>query len=320
MKKALKIAGYILLALLLLIVVGALYINISGIPKYPVNLPEFRASMTPDAIDRGEKLASLLCAGCHLDHKSGRLIGKHMVDVPAEFGTIYSKNITADPEFGIGGWTDAEILYLLRTGIKRDGYYAPPYMAKLPKMADQDIDAIISFLRSGRPMVKADKTPDQEPIPSFLSKLLCRVVFKPFPMPTEAIPMPDSLDVLALGQYLAHNLDCYSCHSADFKTNDYLNPEKSAGYFGGGNKPLNEKGREVLTANLTPDPETGIGNWTEEQFIRAVKYGIKGNNEPALQYPMLPHTQLSDHEVGAIYQYLRTIPPIKNKVERSLNL
>lgn len=71
----------------------------------------------------------------------------------------------------------------------------------------------------------------------------------------------------------------------------------------------------VLTANLTPHPETGIGNWTEEQFIRAVKYGLK-DGEPALRYPMLPYSQLTDYEAGAIFEYLKTIPPIDNKIVR----
>jgi hypothetical protein len=136
-------------------------------------------------------------------------------------------------------------------------------------------------------------------------------------MPKEAIPLPIENDPVELGKYLAHNLDCFSCHSADFKTNDFLNPELSDGYFGGGNKPLNLQGRVMLTSNLTPDKETGIGNWNKEDFVNALKYGqIKG--EKALTYPMLPYSQLTDAEAGAIFEYLQTIPPIKNKVERSI--
>ena len=72
----------------------------------------------------------------------------------------------------------------------------------------------------------------------------------------------------------------------------------------------------MLTANLTPDKESGIGNWTKDQFIKAVKSGqVDGQN--ALRYPMNPYTRLTDDEVGAIYDYLRTIPPINNKVVRS---
>jgi hypothetical protein len=76
------------------------------------------------------------------------------------------------------------------------------------------------------------------------------------------------------------------------------------------------EGKVMLTQNLTPDPETGIGNWTEAQFINAVKAGIK-EGDPALRYPMMPYPQLTDREAGAIFAYLKTIPPIKNDVDRS---
>lgn len=238
-----------------------------------------------------------------------------MYDAPPEFGEIYSPNITQDKKHGIGEWTDAELLYLLRTGIKRDGKYAPPYMAKLPTMADEDINALIAFLRSDDPLVAANSTPDQPSQPSFLTKLLCKVAWKPFPMPTSPIELPDTTNTLALGKYLAHNLDCFSCHSADFKTNDFMNPEMSEGYFGGGNKTLNLEGQIILTSNLTPDSETGIGQWDEAAFIKAVKFGLKEGEHP-LQYPMVPYAMLSNTEVSAIYQYLKTIPAIVNKVER----
>ncbi|NND34069.1 MAG: cytochrome c [Saprospiraceae bacterium] len=315
MKKVLKILGYGILVIVLLLSIGFVYINTSGIPTYEVEEIQFTLNSSPEAIERGEKLVSMLCAACHLNNETKKLTGKRMFDAPAEFGVIYSQNITQDKTYGIGDWTDGEIVYLLRTGIKRDGKYSPPYMAKLPNMADDDINAIISFLRSDDPLVAADPTPDMPPEPSFLTKFLCRVAFKPFPMPTGSISLPDTNDALELGEYLAHNLDCFSCHSADFKTVDYLNPTQSVGYFGGGNKPLDEQGRVKPTPNLTPDKETGIGDWTKEDFIKAVKFGYK-EGEKTLGYPMLPYAQLSEREAGAIFDYLKTIPPIKNKVER----
>ncbi|RAJ12235.1 c-type cytochrome [Arenibacter echinorum] len=317
MKKGLKILGVSIGLIVLLIGIAVIFISANDIPSYKVEKIDFKVNSSPEAIARGEKLAVMLCASCHLNHRTNKLTGQKMMDAPPEFGEIYSQNITQDKTYGIGEWTDGELVYLLRTGIKRDGKYSPPYMAKLPGMADEDINAVISFLRSDHPMVKADPTPDVPPKPSLLTKILCRVAFKPLPMPTEAIPLPNADDSVELGKYLAHNLDCFSCHSADFKTNDFLNPELSDGYFGGGNKPLDLQGRVMLTSNLTPDKETGIGNWTREDFIKALKYGqIKGGK--ALTYPMLPYSQLTDDEAGAIFEYLQSIPPIKNKVERSI--
>lgn len=317
MKKFLKVLGILLGLLLLVVVIAYLYINTKGIPSYEPQTMAFKASGTPQAIARGEKLANMLCAGCHLNNETHTLSGKRMQDAPPEFGTIYSANITKHKTHGIGTWTDGELLYLLRTGIKRDGKYAPPYMAKFPHMADEDIDAIISFLRSSQPLVTSTNIDMLDSDPSFLTKLMCNVAWKPLPLPEHTISMPDTNNPKVLGEYLAHNLDCFSCHSASFKTNDYLNPPQSEGYFAGGNLPLDLQGRPKPTSNLTPDKETGIGNWSEERFIRALKYGLV-EGEPALTYPMMPYSQLSDKEAAAIYAYLQSIPPINNKVERKV--
>ncbi len=315
MKTFLKITAIVFGAIVLLIVIGAAYINFSGIPVYDTEKVELQVHATPQAVERGRRLVSMLCANCHMNRETRKLTGKKLLDVPPEFGEIYSPNITQDKEYGIGNWTDGELLYLLRTGIRKDGRYCPPYMAKLPLMADDDLKAIIAFLRSDHPMVTADPTPDTPPQPSFLTKLLCRIAFKPLPMPAAPIAMPDTTNTVAWGEYLAHNLDCYACHSADFKTNNYLDPPKSKGYFAGGNKLYNEEGDIVLSANLTPDKETGIGNWQKEEFIRAVRFGI-GRDNRALAYPMLPYAQMTEAEAGAIYDYLQTIPPVVNKVSR----
>lgn len=317
MKKLINVSGKILAGLLLLVAVGFLYIYLVDIPSYEVKRIGYQVKSSPGAIERGKKLVSMLCANCHHNRETQSLSGKRMLDVPIEFGEIYSQNITQDKTYGIGNWTNGELVYLLRTGIKKDGQYSPPYMVKLPLMADEDINAIIAFLRSDDPLVKADSTPDTPSKPSFLTKLLCRIAFKPFPMPEQIIELPDTNDPIELGEYLAHNLECFSCHSADFKTNNSLNPKLSEGYFAGGNKPLDEQGRVKLTPNLTPEMETGIGNWSKEEFIQAVRYAIK-KGENALTYPMLPYAQLTDKEAGAIFEYIKTVPPINNKVERSI--
>ncbi|NNC96029.1 MAG: cytochrome c [Chitinophagales bacterium] len=317
MKRILKIGGSLILLLVIILAVGFIVINNSDIPTYEVEKIEVKVTPTAESIERGHKLVSMLCASCHKDPATGKLTGTRMPDAPPEFGVVYSPNITQDKKYGIGEWTDGEIYTLLRTGVKKNGQYAPPYMVKLPHMADEDLHAIIGFLRSGHKLVAADPTPDKPSEPSFLTKLLCKIEWKPFPFPEKEIQLPDSSETLELGKYLAHNLDCFVCHSADFKTNNYLEPELSKGYFAGGNKPYNREGRVVLSSNLTPHPESGIGKWTKEQFISAVKFGIMENEAP-LQYPMLPYSALEEYEVNAIYEYLKTIPPIDNPVKRSL--
>ncbi|MFN5325025.1 MAG: c-type cytochrome [Bacteroidota bacterium] len=311
-----KLLRYLVITLVLLVVVvagAAAFIHFRGVPFYETVKVDFKHISTPENIARGQKLTAMLCANCHMNGTTGRMTGKHMTDAPPEFGMAYSANITADRQHGIGNYTDGELVYLLRTGVKKNGQYAPPYMAKLPHMSDEDINAIISFLRSDHPWVQAAATPSKPCEPSFLTKFLCNVAFKPLPMPEKPITIPDSTDKIAFGKYLAINLDCWTCHSGDFTKMDIMNPEKSFHFFGGGNKPLNLQGEVVMTSNLTPHKETGIGLWSEEKFIKALKYGLV-DGQPALRYPMVPYTQLTDYEAEAIYAYLRTVPAIDNKV------
>ncbi len=316
MKKILRALGKLILFLVFLLISFLIYVSIKGIPSYKAQPISFSLESSPEAIARGGKLVGMLCANCHLNIESGKLTGGRMFDAPAEFGEIYAPNITQDKEFGIGDWSDEDLVILLRTGIKKDGSYSPPYMAKLPGLADSDINAIISFLHSENEMVTPDATPDQPSEPSFLTKLLCTIEWKPLPYPEAPVALPDENDSMALGKYLANNFECFSCHSNNFKTNDFLTPENSVGYFGGGNETLNRDGEVILTQNLTPDKETGIGNWTKEEFTKAVRFGLK-EGEPALRYPMSPYSGLTDAEAGAIYDYLQSLDPIHNLTERS---
>jgi mono/diheme cytochrome c family protein len=294
----------------------ALYVSASGIPHYPPGKVELKVEVTPERVAHGKKIVSMLCASCHLDLATERLTGKRMPDVPPQFGVAYSKNITGHKTRGIGSWTDGEIAYVLRTGIARDGRYIPPYMVKLPNASDEDIAAIIAFLRSDDPLVAPSDAPNTESQPSFLTKILAHTVFKPFDYPKAPIAAPDPGDRVAHGRYLTANLGCFSCHSADFATVDDLHPEKSKGYFGGGNAMLDENGQTMVTANITPDRETGIGAWTEDQFVRAVRAGFRPDNTP-IRYPMQMYVELDEDEVRAIYAYLHTVPPIHNKVART---
>ncbi len=316
MRKILKYLLIILGIILLVGLAGFTFIEIRGIPSYEVKKIDYAVEATPARVERGKKIVLLLCAGCHRNNETGKLSGQQLLEVPHEFGKIFSPNITQDKTYGIGTWTDGEIVYLLRTGIKRDGKYAPPYMAKLPHLADEDMNSVIAFLHSDDPLVAASATPSHPCEPAFLTKFLCTVAFKPFEMPDNKIELPDTNNAVLFGKYLVYNLECFSCHSADYQTNNWLEPEKSKGYLGGGNKPLNRQGKVIVTQNLTPDMETGIGAWTEERFVKAVKYGTM-ENQRALRFPMTPYIYLTDKEAKAIYAYLKTVPPLKNNVPRS---
>ena len=315
-KRILKIALGIVLTVVLVVAGALLYINASGIPHYPPGKVSLKVDVTPERVERGRRTVQLLCAACHLDNATSSLAGKPMPDLPRQFGTSHSANITSDPETGIGTWTDGELAYLLRTGVRRDGRYTPPWMVKLPLMADEDVLDVIAFLRSDDPLVRPIKAKRPACEPSLFTKVLSRVAFKPVPYPTAAIVAPDPSDRVAYGRYLVQaRAACFSCHSADFATLDELVPERSAGYLGGGNAMPDMNGRIVKTANITPDPETGIGKWSEDEFVRLVRFGVRPDRT-VIVYPMVPFPELTDSEASAIYAYLRTVPPIRNRVSR----
>ena len=118
----------------------------------------FRA---PDVLERGRYLVygPAACAYCHVVREQwpalarGEMLpltGAHVFPLP--FGRIYSANITPDPETGIGRRTDGELARILRYGVRADGHVAVPLM-EYQDMADEDLVAVISFLRS-RPAVR----------------------------------------------------------------------------------------------------------------------------------------------------------------------
>lgn len=319
MIRLLKILGYAVGGFVLLAGIAAAWFHLKGIPGYEANIPADVANLQVPRdsayIARGAKIASMLCQECHLG-EGGIMNGKQMNEVPAMFGTIASLNITQHPEIGIGSWTDGELYYFLRTGIRRDGSWAPPFMPKLSRAADEDIYAIIAWLRSDDPRLASDSREYPPNQYNLLVKILSNTVFSAPPLPEKPQYIPDSTNQVALGEYIANNLlECYACHSGDMLKLDPNNPSKSFGYYGGGIEMRNHDGEIVRSANLTMDRETGIGKFTEQQFIDAVKYG-KNPRGGMLQYPMSPHTALSDSEVRAIYAFLQTVPVIQNNVER----
>lgn len=320
MRKAFKV---ILITVILIVVVAgafALFVNFRGMPVYKKETIAMKVESSPERVARGKKLASMLCRSCHYNEQTQKFTGRLLTEAP-QFGEIHSANITKDPVAGIGNISDGDLIYFIRTGIKSNGEYVPPYMPKLIHIADEDLYSIIAYLRSDDPYIQADNTRAPKTDPSFLTKFLLTIkAFKPFEFPKKPIPLPDTTNMINWGKYIAlYQYECYSCHSKDFATNNYKTPEKSPGFYGGGNKMYQMDGRPITTLNITPDKETGIGDWSENDFVQAVKTGIVPNGLQALRYPMIPYLNLTDSELKAIYAYLKTIPPVTNKVERKFN-
>jgi mono/diheme cytochrome c family protein len=102
------------------------------------------------------------------------------------------------------------------------------------------------------------------------------------------------------GRYLAIVGDCAACHTA----------EGGAALAGG--RPIATPFGVIYSPNITPDSETGIGSWTDDQFYRAMHEGISADGShlyPAFPYPWF--TKVTRDDVNAIRDYLRTVPPVK---------
>ena len=177
MKKLLKILAYLLGLILVLALIFFLYINFSSLPTYENKAPDLKVESDSLKVLEGQKIVKTLCSACHKG-EDGRLSGREMIDASA-FGEIHASNITYHPEHGaLAKYTDGELAYLIRTGIKKDGTYAPPWMVKLPHLSDYDMEAIISYLRSNPPELAASDKPTKESKLNFLAKMLVNVLPK----------------------------------------------------------------------------------------------------------------------------------------------
>src|SRR5262249_39477416 len=106
------------------------------------------------------------------------------------------------------------------------------------------------------------------------------------------------------GRYLVKAADCVSCHTV----------QPNGTPFAGG-RPIETPFGNITSANITPDRETGIGGWSDDQFDNAVRRGIRPNGArlyPAMPYPY--YTKMSREDVLAIRAYLKTLEPVRNPV------
>lgn len=298
--------------LLVLLAAGSIVIPACKM-YYNTQKVEYRPGVNRDQLQEGKRLTMLICAGCHYNPETKKLTGIRLKDVPKIAGKVYSKNITQDSVKGIGRYTDGELLYLIRTGISRDGKLMP-YMQR-PNLANKDLEGIIAFLRSNDELVAPSTSEPPATHYTPFGKFGLSKFSGPLPYTEKQIERPDlSKDKIAYGRYMVDNLGCFHCHSAKITKINVQEPEKSKRYMGGGFKMKDESGEKVVVPNITFH-ETGIGSWTEHDLLRAVKEGFSKDNS-VLTAPMPKFTELSDEEAAAIYAYLKTIPKINNKVPR----
>lgn len=315
MKKFLKILGYVFGGILFVIIAIAGWVQLTDLPTFDkgsitVILPTDSLSLSV-----GRKIVEERCVYCHLGD-DGKLSGRQFTPNDSPFGVIWSKNITQHNEKGIGNYTNGELAYLIRTGINRNGRFIGPFMI-IPQISDADLAGTIAYLRSNSPLVQPSEKERPSHQYSFLGKAFFKLgMISPLTYSGKIIETPNSSNSIAYGKYLSTGrYACFSCHSASFETNNEEYPEKSQGYFGGGN-PIEDNAFNITpSANITMSKTNGIGNWTKEQFIHALRTGERPNGKGlSAAMPRLPLPD--DTELDAIWSYLQTVPIIENHVER----
>jgi mono/diheme cytochrome c family protein len=313
----------ILAALVVLIGGGLAWLALRSPAQRPPSTEKVEA--TPERLARGEYLVMHVsdCMGCHSDHhwhrfgapvkagtegQGGFLFDKKL-GVP---GLVQAQNITQDPETGLGSWTDGEILRAFREGINRKGEALFPMMpyAYFHEMSDEDARSVVVYLRTVKPIRNevAKRRLD------FPVNLLVKFAPKPLTGPVAA---PDPKDSVAYGRYLVTVAGCKECHTPHDEKGQLI-PGMD---FSGGWMMPGPWGR-VVTSNITPDPDNYMGQASREEFIGRFKSfeSLGGENAPVAPpgkntlMPWPVFAAITREDLGAMYDYLKTVKPIKKKV------
>jgi mono/diheme cytochrome c family protein len=249
------------------------------------------------------------CEQCHTPFKgpapdhSKRYAGG--LEVPEVFGTWRSPNISQDKDTGIGGWTDEQIIDAIRLGKRPDGEQLYPIMPYLfyNAMSDSDAKAIVAYLRT---------------VPA-VNHTVERVELKlpKIPAPPAKGTEPDTADAVAHGGYLANMMHCAACHTPMSPEG----PDMSRAFAGGMELELPPLGEgKLYTANLTSDKKTGIGAWSDEEIVAAIRQ-MKKRDGSMIMPPMALYqggwAMMTDADVNHLVAFLRSLPAIANAVPAS---
>lgn len=259
---------------------------------------------------RGETIVRNLavCGGCHSgDEKNpdGALSGgKEFHDW--RIGTSRASNLTSDTGTGLGDWSEAEIVRAIRNGQSRDGRLLTPVMPYewFHEMSDDDAFSVARYLKTLPPV-------HHEVIqsPNIVFKL-GRLLFLR-PKPALSVTAPPRGATAEYGSYLTQHAGlCAECHTP--RSGLLQNPDRSRLFAGVEHPP---KDFPAKPSNITPDPSTGIGRWSEDEFLETMRTGKNPSGRSL--HPFMPWPELrrmSDDDLRAMARYLRTVPAVHSDI------
>jgi mono/diheme cytochrome c family protein len=258
--------------------------------------------------ERGAYLVDALaaCGNCHTPHDAAskpipgmELAGGREFDIEA--GHIVGPNITPDRETGIGDWTIGQIVYALRNGKRLDGtVIGPPMPIEFYRqLSDRDAEAIAIHLKSLRPVRHpVARSRYKVALPSSYGAIVGHVA------------EPDRHDKIAYGAYLAGPVaHCMECHTPRD------GPRLDISRLGAGGRDLPDLGNpeaRTVSRNITPDPEAGLGKWSDADIKGAILLGHRPDGTKlARTMPFYAYNRMSSDDVNAIVDYLRSLKPLK---------
>ncbi len=314
----LKRIGLALAALAgILLLVGAAFTlySLKAYQKtWDVPLPATRAVHDSAVIARGEYLVHgpAHCADCHApDGAKQKMFRGEIVPLTGGTGEITflgdwtAPNLTPDSATGLGALSDGEIARVIRTGVNREGRIALPFKDTYADMAEEDLVAILSYLRSLKP--EPGVAPRKRI--NLLGKVTLAYFLTPYGPKHPPIRQqfrPDT--TAAYGGYIANVIGrCESCHTPrNLKTGEFLGAPFSGGMpFKAHARP----GMVYVTPNLTPDSTTGVMTlWSEEAFVQVMKRGAVFADSPM---PWGSYRRMTETDLRALYRYLHSLAPVR---------
>ena len=257
-----------------------------------------------DIVKRGEYLAKAAdCMVCHTAPGGADYAGG--LAFPLPFGTLYSTNITADKDTGIGNYSDQDFLDAVQRGVRKDGarlYPAMPYTS-YTFMTDADVLAIKAYLLS-LPAVPRQNQRDmlQFPFNQRWSMIFWSLAFNPN---TRFAPNTEKSAEWNRGAYIAEALaHCGDCHTPRNLAFALDNHRKFGGAVAAGWRAY----------DITSDKGTGIGSWSDEEVFAYLAKGHATGRGTA-SGPMgeaVDHSfsQMDPADIRALVTYLRSIPAV----------
>lgn len=319
MRKWIVIIAVILFVLILLPVGALSFVALTKPNVGPA--PTLTVTATPELVERGRYLFNhgAACAACHTPWDTTKYSFPPIAGKEGSGGTmfaaesgvpgkIYAANITPA---ALKDWSDGEILRALVSGVNKRGDALFPLMpyGHYAKLATPDLHALIAYMRA-MPAV-------ENAVPARELKFPMNIIVRLIPVAAEPPATAPKVDSPEYPAYAINAAACLHCHSPS----NHGKIKPGTEFSGGVTFPLPDGGI-VRSANLTSDDETGLGKWTKEAFIARFRAGTemaKQNAKPGEMNSPMPWASyggMTDVDLGAIYDHLRSLPKVMNKVER----